>query len=76
MTRGREYLRAAEIAALMGMSVRTIRRWIKDEVLSSTKIGGARLVAATDLNAALSESHAGLEDLCCEVKEPNEKSDE
>jgi excisionase family DNA binding protein len=76
MTRGRVYLRAAEIAALTGMSVRTIRRWIKDEVLSSRKIGGARLVAAADLNAALSEAHAGLEDLCCDLNEPNDKSDE
>ena len=42
MTGDREYLRAAEIAALTGMSLRTIRRWIAEEILPSTKLGGAR----------------------------------
>lgn len=53
MSAARKYLRAAEIAALTGMSLRTIRRWIKDEVLPSSKVGGARLVATTELEAAL-----------------------
>jgi excisionase family DNA binding protein len=54
MTSDRKYLRAAEIAGLTGMSERTVRRWIRDEVLPSTKLGGARIVAAADLKAALS----------------------
>ena len=54
MTGGREYLRAADIVALTGMSLRTVRRWIADEVLPSIKLGGARLVAKADLEAALS----------------------
>ena len=54
MTGSTEYLRAAEIAALTGMSIRTIRRWIRDKVLPSTKLGGARLVATADLEAVLS----------------------
>ena len=57
MTRGRAYLRAAEIAALTGMSLRTIRRWITEGILHSTKLGGARLVAMADLKAALSAIH-------------------
>jgi excisionase family DNA binding protein len=54
MTVGRKYLRAGEIAALTGMSLRTVRRWIRAEVLPSTKLGGARLVATADLEAAFS----------------------
>jgi excisionase family DNA binding protein len=54
MNARKQYLRPAEIAELTGMSIRTIRRWIRDEVLPSTKLGGARLVATTDLQAVLS----------------------
>ena len=43
------YLRAPEIAALLGLSVRTVRRWIEDGTLPSLKLGGARLVAEADL---------------------------
>ena len=32
MTGGTEYLRAAEIARLTGLSIRTVRRWIADEI--------------------------------------------
>jgi excisionase family DNA binding protein len=39
------YLRAGEIAQLLGMSERTIRRWIADEIIPSTRLGGTRLVA-------------------------------
>ena len=58
MKNGRRYLRAAHIARLTGMSVRTVRRWIKDEILPSTKLGGARIVAMADLQAVLSGSEA------------------
>jgi excisionase family DNA binding protein len=51
-----EYLRAVEIARLTGMSVRTVRRWIADEIVPSTKLRGARLVAITDLERLLSAS--------------------
>jgi excisionase family DNA binding protein len=57
MSRPREYLRAKEIAGLTGMSLRTIRRWIADEILPSVKLGGARLVATADLEAVLSASY-------------------
>ena len=62
MTSDRQYLRAAEIAALTGMSLRTIRRWIAEEILPSSKLGGARLVADTSLKAALSAPHDGLQE--------------
>ena len=35
MKDGRKYLRATEIVALTGMSLRTVRRWIADEILPS-----------------------------------------
>jgi excisionase family DNA binding protein len=56
MTGDAEYLRAGEIARLTGMSLRTVRRWIADGVLPSTKIGGTRLVAMADLNRLLCAS--------------------
>jgi excisionase family DNA binding protein len=56
MTVRRKYLRAADIAALTGASIRTVRRWIADEAIPSTKLGGARLVAAADLEAILSNT--------------------
>jgi excisionase family DNA binding protein len=43
MTDGTEYFRAADIARLTGMSLRTVRRWIADEIIPSTKLGGATL---------------------------------
>ena len=49
MTDGREYLRARDIAEITGVTIRTVRRWIADEVVPSTRLGGARLVAKTDL---------------------------
>jgi excisionase family DNA binding protein len=76
MTRASEYIRAAEIAALTGMSLRTIRRWIAEEILPSTKLGGARLVAATDLKAALSQPQEANEDISNETEEFGEESNE
>ena len=49
MTDGTEYMRAADIAELTGVSVRTVRRWIAEEIIPSTKLGGARLVAKAEL---------------------------
>ena len=48
-----EYLRAGDIARLLRISERTIRRWMADGTLPSTKIGGARLVARADLTQVL-----------------------
>jgi excisionase family DNA binding protein len=53
MSAGKQYLRAVDIAALTGASVRTVRRWIADEIIPSTKLGGARLVARADLERLL-----------------------
>jgi excisionase family DNA binding protein len=73
---GRAYLRAAAIAALTGMSLRTIRRWIAEGILPSTRVGGTRLVAITDLKAALSEPQNGIEQIFVSAnKQSYEESD-
>ena len=53
MTRGREYLRAGDIARLTGVSLRTARRWIANGILASGKLGGTRLVAKRKLERLL-----------------------
>ena len=54
MTDAPEYLRARDIARLTGVSLRTARRWIAKEILASGKVGGARLVAKSELERLLS----------------------
>jgi excisionase family DNA binding protein len=44
MTDAPEYLRAGDIARLSGASVRTVRRWIADQILPSVRVRGMRLV--------------------------------
>jgi excisionase family DNA binding protein len=56
MSEGRDFLRAGEIARLTGISLRTVRRWIKDEIVPSAKLGGARLVSRSDLERLLCPS--------------------
>ena len=65
MTGGTEYLRAADIVRLTGLSIRTVRRWIADEIIPSTKLSGARLVARADLERRL-----------CSSPDPTKDSDE
>jgi excisionase family DNA binding protein len=57
-----EYIRAAEIAKLVSVSTRTVRRWIADEIIPSVKIGGARLVLKADLERLLSPSSSLTEE--------------
>ncbi len=54
MTGVTEYVRAADIARLTGVSIRTARRWIAKQLLTSVKVGGARLVAKRELERLLS----------------------
>ena len=54
MTDGTEYLRAAGIARLTGVSIRTARRWIAKRLLASARVGGTRLVAKSELERLLS----------------------
>ncbi len=54
MTNSPEYVRAGDIARLTGLSIRTARRWIEKGILRSVKVGGARLVARSDLERVLS----------------------
>ena len=54
MSGGNEYLRAHDIARLTGVTTRTARRWIAKGILASGKVGGARLVAKSELERLLS----------------------
>jgi excisionase family DNA binding protein len=75
MTEDREYLRAGEIARLTGTSVRTVRRWIADKMLPSTKLGGARLVAKADLEVVLSPSPNRLQRACGDAEQYDDDSE-
>jgi excisionase family DNA binding protein len=63
MSAGKQYIRAADIAELTGASIRTVRRWLADEILPSVKVGGARLVATGDLDRLLRPHQATLNQL-------------
>jgi len=54
MTGESEYLRARDITRLTGVSIRTARRWIAKQILVSGKVGGARLIAKSELERLLS----------------------
>ncbi len=45
----RTFLRPRQIAELLGVTERSVRRWIADGTLPSRKLGGARLVARVTL---------------------------
>ena len=49
----RTFLRPRQIAELLGVTERSVRRWIADGTLPSTKLGGARLVARSTLEQRL-----------------------
>jgi excisionase family DNA binding protein len=68
MTDAPDFLRAGEIARLTGVSVRTVRRWIADEIVPSVKVRGARLVPRKALECVLSPPTADLDDLVEESK--------
>jgi len=54
MTDPPEYLRTRDIARLTGASIRAARRWIAKRILVSGQLGGARLVAKSELERLLS----------------------
>jgi excisionase family DNA binding protein len=68
MTESREYLRAGDIARLVGVSERTVRRWIATGELPSVKIAGTRLVATACLECPPSQAI----DVAEELKNENE----
>jgi excisionase family DNA binding protein len=72
MSGDKQYLRAADIAALTGASIRTVRRWIADEILPSTKLGGARLVSRTDLEGLLTPL---MKETCDAIQDFDENSE-
>ncbi len=53
---GPAFLRPRQIAELLDVTERTIRRWIADGTLSSVKLGGARLVARATIEQLLDAS--------------------
>lgn len=53
MTDERTHLRAAEIAEQLGISERTVRRWIANRTLPSVRLNGARLVSVKALEEVL-----------------------
>ena len=55
-------LSAVGIASLTGMSLRTVRRWIANETLPSSKVGGARLVSRNGLARMLCPQNKPWED--------------
>jgi len=75
MSSQRQYLRADDVAALLGLSTRTVRRWLADGTLPSVKIGGARLVPEADLRMRLGRNgdagNAGAEakEFCNQIKQ-------
>ena len=44
MSEPRKYVRAGELAQMLGVTVRTVRRWIASGAIPSDKVGGVRLV--------------------------------
>ena len=66
MTVHRRYLRAADIAALTGASIRTVRRWIANEVIPSVKLGGARLVAEAEFERLILPQFASAKEGSCD----------
>ena len=56
MTDCAQYLCADQIARKLGVSVRTVRRWLASGLLQSVRIGGRRLVAKVELERLLSPS--------------------
>ena len=62
MTERPTHLRVRSIAEKLGVSVRTVRRWIADGTLPSTRIGGARLVATADLERLLGSASESASD--------------
>ncbi len=71
----RKYLRAAEIARLTGMHIRTVRRWIANKTLASTKLGGARLVAIADLDGLISPSRDTAQENFDHIEECEDESE-
>lgn len=47
------FLRPRQIAELLNVTERTVRRWIADGKIPSVKLGGARLVARATLEQRL-----------------------
>lgn len=60
-TAGPRFLRAGALAEMLGLSERTVRRWIAEGSLPSVKMGGARLVPISALEELLKEADPSCE---------------
>lgn len=68
MSTDARYMRSRDIARDLGITERTVRRWIACGELPSVRIGGARLVAKADLERLLNPSEQPREEP--EVSQP------
>ena len=48
-----EYLSAKEVASLVGVSLRTVRRWIAEGTLPAARVGGVVRIRRRDLERVL-----------------------
>lgn len=62
MTEQSRTLRLAEVARIVGVHPRTVRRWIDNEALPSVKICGTRLVPREALERLLASPEDTLTD--------------
>ena len=63
MTGAPEFFRAHDIARLTGLSLRTVRRWIAENILPSVKVRGARLVPRKALEKVLWPAPQNLDEV-------------
>jgi excisionase family DNA binding protein len=49
-TNEQEFLRVAEVAKIIGVSERTVQRWVEDKVIKSSKLGGVRLIPKKEID--------------------------
>jgi excisionase family DNA binding protein len=54
-----KYYTVEEVADILNVSPRTVRRWIRHKVIKSYKFGAARRIASSDLQAPIAR--------CCDI---------
>jgi excisionase family DNA binding protein len=54
-----KYYTVEEVADILNVSPRTVRRWIRHKVIKSYKFGAARRIASSDLQALIAR--------CCDI---------
>jgi excisionase family DNA binding protein len=54
----KEFLSANDLAALMGVHRRTVRLWLANGAIPSVRLGGARRVRRSDIDAMFDQAKA------------------